>query len=342
MTEKMAGLILVTGGTGYIGSHTCIALIEAGYRVVILDNLSNSNAKVLERLNRITGQTLQFIEGDVRDRPLLDRLFAEHDIAAVIHFAGLKSVGESVEKPLEYYDNNVRGSIELLMAMAAAKVQIFVFSSSATVYGEPDSAIFREDFPLAAVNTYGRTKMMIEQVLEDLYKSNPEWNIACLRYFNPVGAHPSGLIGEDPCGIPNNLMPFISQVAVGRREKLRVYGNDYPTPDGTGVRDYIHVMDLAEGHVAALRYCQNNGGMLAVNLGTGHGSSVLQVIHAFEKASKRTIPYEIVARRPGDIAQYWADPGLAFKILGWKTTRGLEDMCADSWRWQSKNPEGIT
>ncbi len=337
----MAGLILVTGGTGYIGSHTCVALIEAGYGVAILDNLSNSSARVLERLNRITGQTPHFIEGDVRDRPLLDRLFAEHDIAAVIHFAGLKAVGESVEKPLEYYDNNVRGSIELLMAMAAARVRTFVFSSSATVYGEPDSAIFREDFPLAAVNTYGRTKMMVEQVLEDLYKSNPEWNIARLRYFNPVGAHPSGLIGEDPRGIPNNLMPFISQVAVGRREKLRVYGNDYPTPDGTGVRDYIHVMDLAEGHVAALRYCQDKGGMLAVNLGTGQGSSVMQVIHAFEKASSRTIPYEIVARRPGDIAQYWADPGLAFTKLGWKTTRGLEEMCADSWRWQSNNPEGI-
>ncbi len=337
----MAGLILVTGGTGYIGSHTCVALIAAGYRVVILDNLSNSSTRVLERLNRITGQSPLFIEGDVRDRPLLGRLFAGHDIAAVIHFAGLKAVGESVEKPLEYYDNNVRGSIELLMAMAAARVRTFVFSSSATVYGEPDSAIFREDFPLAAVNTYGRTKMMIEQVLEDLYNSNPGWNVARLRYFNPVGAHPSGLIGEDPRGIPNNLMPFISQVAVGRREKLRVYGNDYPTPDGTGVRDYIHVMDLAEGHVAALRYCQVKGGMLAVNLGTGQGSSVLQVIHAFETASGRTIPYEIVARRPGDIAQYWADPGLAFTKLGWKTTRGLEEMCADSWRWQSNNPEGI-
>ena len=259
----------------------------------------------------------------------------------MIHFAGLKAVGESVEKAARVLRQQCARTIELMMAIAAAKVRTFVFLSSATVYGEPDSAIFREDFPLAAVNTYGRTKVMIEHVLEDLYRSNPEWNIARLRYFNPVGAHHSGLIGEDPRGVPNNLMPFISQVAVGRREKLRVYGNDYPTPDGTGVRDYIHVMDLAEGHVAALRYCQDKGGMLAVNLGTGQGSSVLQVIHAFEKASSRTIPYEIVARRPGDIAQYWADPGLALAKLGWKTKRGLVEMCADSWRWQSNNPEGI-
>ena len=337
----MAGLILVTGGTGYIGSHTCVALINAGYHVIILDNLSNSSANVLKRLNQIAGQTPHFIQGDIRDRALLDKVFADNRIAAVIHFAGLKSVGESVAKPIEYYDNNVRGTIELLSAMEAAKVRTFVFSSSATVYGDPKSVPIREDFSRSATNPYGRSKVIVEDILEDMHRSNPEWNIARLRYFNPVGAHPSGLIGEDPKGIPNNLMPYISQVAVGRRERLRIYGNDYPTPDGTGVRDYIHVMDLAEGHVFALRFCQDKGGMLTVNLGTGEGSSVLQVIHAFEKASSRPIPYEIVARRAGDIAQCWADPSLAFTKLGWKATRGLAEMCEDSWRWQNNNPEGI-
>jgi UDP-glucose 4-epimerase len=336
----MVESILVTGGTGYIGSHACVALINAGYHVIILDNLSNSSSNVLKRLNRIVGLTPHFIHGDIRDRSILDKILADNNIFAVMHFAGLKAVGESVEKPLAYYDNNIRGTIELLSAMKEAKVRTLVFSSSCTVYGDPEAVPIRENSPRSATSPYGRSKLIIEDILDDLYKTNTEWNIARLRYFNPVGAHPSGLIGEDPKGIPNNLMPYISQVAVGRREKLNIYGDDYPTPDGTGVRDYIHVMDVADGHVSALRYCQEKGGMLTVNFGTGKGSSVLQMIHAFEKASSRPIPYEIVARRAGDIAQCWADPSLAFTKLGWKATRGLSEMCEDSWRWQKNNPGG--
>ena len=332
--------ILITGGMGFIGSHSYVALVSVGYIPLILDNLSNSSPLVLERLNCITKVQPEFIKGDVCDRLLLDKIFAENQISAVIHFAGLKAVGKSVAKPLAYYDNNVHGTIELLFAMEKANVRTLIFSSSATVYGDPEAIPIREDFSLSATNPYGRSKLMIEGILGDLYKSNPEWNIACLRYFNPVGAHPSGLIGEDPSGIPNNLMPYILQVAVGRREKLYIYGNDYPTLDGTGMRDYIHVMDLAEGHVAALKFCEEHGGMLTVNLGTGEGTSVLQMVRAFEKVSLRPIPYGIVARRTGDVAKCWADPSLALVKFGWKAKRGLTEMCEDSWRWQSNNPDG--
>ena len=336
----MVESILITGGTGYIGSHACVALIEAGYHVTLVDNLSNSSANVLKRLDRIVGLTPAFIQGDIRDRSFLNRIFSDNHISAVMHFAGLKAVGESFERALAYYDNNVRGTIELLSAMEEAKVRTLVFSSSATVYGDPEIVPIREDFPRFATSPYGRSKLIIEDILDDLYKSKPEWNIARLRYFNPVGAHPSGLIGEDPMGTPNNLMPYISQIAVGRREMLHIYGNDYPTPDGTGVRDYIHVMDLINGHVSALHFCQDRGGMLTINLGTGEGSSVLQVLHAFEKASSCSIPYDVVARRVGDVAQCWADPSLAFTKLGWKSTRGLSEMCEDSWHWQMNNPDG--
>ena len=328
-------MILVTGGTGYIGSHTCVALAQAGHELLILDNLCNSRADVVDRLEKLCGKRPGFIEGDVRDAAALDRLFARYPITAVMHFAGLKAVGESVEKPLEYYDNNVHGTLQLLAAMRRAKVKTFVFSSSATVYGDPASVPIREDFPRSATNPYGRSKLIIEDILEDLHRAEPDWRIARLRYFNPVGAHESGLIGEDPQGIPNNLMPFVAQVAVGKREFLNVWGNDYPTPDGTGVRDYIHVVDLAEGHVAALDYLNRQGGLLTVNLGTGQGYSVLDMVKAFEQASGRPIPYKIAPRRLGDIAQCWADPGLAHNLLGWQAKRGLEQMCADSWRWQS-------
>jgi len=327
-------MILVTGGTGYIGSHTCVAFAQAGRDVVILDNLSNSRASVIDRLEAICGKRPQFIRGDVRDAALLDRVFAGHPIRAVIHFAGLKAVGESVEKPLEYYDNNVRGTLELLAAMRRAGIRTLVFSSSATVYGDPASVPIREDFPLSVTNPYGRSKLIIEDILADLDHAEPGWRIARLRYFNPVGAHESGLIGEDPQGIPNNLMPYIAQVAIGRREFLSVFGNDYSTADGTGVRDYIHVVDLAAGHVAALNYLDGKGGLLTVNLGTGQGYSVLEMAKAFEQASGRPVPYRFAPRRPGDIAQCWADPALAHKLLGWKATRGLEAMCADAWRWQ--------
>jgi len=332
--------ILVTGGCGYIGSHASVVLMAAGYQVIILDNLCNSSPGVLDRFGRIVGVTPRFIRGDVRDRAALDEVFAQNRIAAVMHFAGLKAVGESVEQPLVYYDNNVRGTLELLAAMQKAGTQTLIFSSSATVYGDSAFVPYREDSALSPTSPYGRSKLMIEEILNDVYQSRPDWSIGCLRYFNPVGAHPSGLIGEDPRGTPNNLMPYIAQVAIGRREKLRIYGNDYPTPDGTGVRDYIHIMDLVEGHLSALAYCRERGGMLTVNLGTGEGSSVLQVVRAFEKASSRPIPYEITARRPGDVAQCWADPSLANATLGWKATRGLPEMCADSWRWQSTNPDG--
>jgi UDP-glucose 4-epimerase len=328
-------MILITGGTGYIGSHTCVALAQAGYDdIVILDNLSNSRARVIDRLEALCGKRPRFIEGDVRDAALLDRIFADFPVQAVIHFAGLKAVGESVAKPLEYYDNNVRGTLELLAAMRRAGVGTMVFSSSATVYGDPASVPIREDFPRSSTNPYGRSKLIIEDILADLYGAEPGWRIARLRYFNPVGAHESGLIGEDPQGIPNNLMPYIAQVAAGQREFLNVFGNDYPTPDGTGIRDYIHVMDLAEGHVAALNYLDDKGGLLTVNLGTGRGYSVLELAQAFEQASGRPVPYRFAPRRPGDIAQCWADPSLAGRLLGWRATRGLDAMCADVWRWQ--------
>jgi UDP-glucose 4-epimerase len=327
-------MILVTGGTGYIGSHSCVVLMQAGHDVLILDNLCNSRADVLERLTTICGRRPEFVEGDVRDVEVLDGLFANHRISAVMHFAGLKAVGESVEKPLEYYDNNVHGTLQLLAAMRRAQVNTFVFSSSATVYGDPAELPIREDFPRSATNPYGRSKLIVEDILADLQAAETDWRIARLRYFNPVGAHESGLIGEDPSGIPNNLMPFIAQVAAGKRASLNVWGNDYPTPDGTGVRDYIHVADLAEGHVAALDYLERVGGMLTVNLGTGQGYSVLEMIKAFERASSRAVPYNVAARRPGDIASCWADPGLAARLIGWKARRGVDQMCADAWKWQ--------
>ena len=327
-------MILVTGGTGFIGSHTCVALAAAGHDLLIVDNLCNSRVDVVGRLEALCGKRPEFVEGDVRDSVVLDEIFDRHPITAVMHFAGLKAVGESVAKPLEYYDNNVHGTLQLLAAMRRASVKTFVFSSSATVYGDPASVPIREDFPRSATNPYGRSKLIIEDILADLHHAEPDWRIARLRYFNPVGAHESGLIGEDPRGIPNNLMPFVAQVATGRREFLNIWGNDYPTPDGTGVRDYIHVVDLAEGHVAALGYLNRLGGLLTVNLGTGRGYSVLDMVKAFEKASLRPIPYKIGPRRVGDIAQCWAAPGLADELLGWKSKRGLEQMCADAWRWQ--------
>ena len=336
----MASKILVTGGTGYIGSHACVALIEAGHDVVILDNLCNSSAQVLTRLEHITGREPVFVQGDVRDRDCLDQIFADYSIGAVMHFAGLKAVGESVNSPLEYYDNNVTGTLTLLAAMAHALVKTLIFSSSATVYGDPASVPIAEDFPCSATNPYGRSKLMVEEILADWLVANPAWSVGRLRYFNPVGAHPSGLIGEDPLGTPNNLMPFVAQVAVGRQDQLYVFGDDYPTPDGTGVRDYIHVMDLVEGHVAALAYIQRQCGLHTFNLGTGQGVSVLDMVKAFEQASGRTIPYKIVERRPGDIAECWAQPSLAEELLGWKASRSLEQMCEDAWRWQEGNPRG--
>jgi UDP-glucose 4-epimerase len=327
-------MILVTGGTGYIGSHTCVALAAAGREVVVLDNLRNSQADVIDRVARLSGRRPTFVQGDVRDAALLDQVFATHPISAVIHFAALKAVGESVQQPLAYYDNNVSGTLKLLEAMRRAAVRTLVFSSSATVYGDPASVPIREDFPLSATNPYGWTKLMMEQMLADLLHAEPEWRIARLRYFNPVGAHDSGLIGEDPSGIPNNLLPFVAQVAVGQRPQLQVFGGDWPTPDGTGVRDYIHVMDLAEGHVAALDRLARAPGQLTVNLGTGQGVSVLEMVKAFEAASGRPVPYRIVPRRPGDIAACWADPSLAAEQLGWRTRRSLEAMCVDAWRWQ--------
>ncbi len=334
--------ILVTGGAGYIGSHTCVELLEAGYEVVVADNLSNSSFTALERVQELTGKALTFIHADLRDKAAMEEIFREYPVEAVIHFAGLKAVGESVEKPLEYYENNVGGTLNLLMAMRDTGVKTVVFSSSATVYGDPASLPIKEDFPLSATNPYGRSKLIIEEMLRDLYRADPAWNIAILRYFNPVGAHPSGRIGESPNDIPNNLMPYISQVAVGRLEKLSVFGNDYPTPDGTGVRDYIHVVDLAQGHLKALEKLAEQPGLVTYNLGTGQGYSVLQMVEAFRQASGREIPYEIIARRPGDIAACWADPSLAERELGWKAERGLEQMCEDTWRWQRNNPAGYT
>ncbi|HYN41112.1 MAG TPA: UDP-glucose 4-epimerase GalE [Thermoanaerobaculia bacterium] len=334
--------ILITGGAGYIGSHTCVELLRAGHEVVVLDNLCNSREESLRRVTELAGKTFPFVEADVRDRAALDALFRAHDVDAVIHFAGLKAVGESVEKPLLYWDNNVCGTVTLLEAMAGACVKTLVFSSSATVYGDPLSVPIREDFPTGSpTNPYGRSKLVVEQVLTDLGTADPAWRIAVLRYFNPVGAHESGRLGEDPRGIPNNLMPFISQVAVGRREALNVFGDDYPTPDGTGVRDYLHVVDLAVGHVKAVEKLGEGPGIRVWNLGTGRGCGVLEVVRAFEKASGRAIPYRIVPRRPGDIAQCWADPSKAERELGWKALRSLDEMCADSWRWQEKNPNGF-
>lgn len=327
-------MILISGGTGYIGSHACVELINAGYEVVVLDNFSNSQAHIVDRIQQITGKAPELVEGDVRDEALLRDLFSKHPFKAVMHFAGLKAVGESVAQPLRYYDNNVAGSVTLLRVMQAYGVKQFVFSSSATVYGDPASVPIREGFPLSATNPYGASKLMVEDILRDLAASDPEWRIAILRYFNPVGAHESGLIGENPNGIPNNLMPYITQVAQGQREYLSVFGSDYPTVDGTGVRDYIHVVDLVVGHLRALERLNKETGVFTCNLGTGQGYSVLEMIKAFEDASGRTVPYQLVARRPGDVAASYTDPAYAEQALNWKATRGIGQMCVDSWRWQ--------
>jgi UDP-glucose 4-epimerase len=332
--------VLVTGGAGYIGSHMCVELLQAGYDVTVLDNLSNSSTAALEAVHRITQTPLRFVEADLRNASAVRAVFDQATFDAVLHFAGLKAVGESVEKPLTYYDNNVHGTLNLLEAMQAHEVRTLVFSSSATVYGIPEQMPIREDFPTDPINPYGRTKLQIEHILRDLHAADPAWRISILRYFNPVGAHASGEIGEDPNDIPNNLMPYIAQVAVGRLEKLRVFGNDYPTHDGTGVRDYIHVVDLAQGHLKALEFLEAAGGCHIHNLGTGTGYSVLDVLHAFERASGRTIPYEITSRRPGDAAVSYADPSRAHTELGWRATFDLDDMCRDVWRWQRAHPQG--
>jgi len=332
--------ILATGGAGYIGSHTCVELLRCGHEVVVVDNLQNSKLEAVRRVQEITGGKIAFHKADLRDRSALENIFRQESVDAVIHFAGLKAVGESTQKPLEYYQNNITGTLVLCEVMRQAGVRTIVFSSSATVYGNPESVPIREDFPLSATNPYGRTKLMIEEILGDLHVSDPAWNIAILRYFNPVGAHKSGKIGEDPRGIPNNLFPYITQVAIGRLKELSVYGNDYPTPDGTGVRDYIHVVDLASGHLKALEKISGKKGLSIYNLGTGRGYSVLEAVAAFEKASGRKVPYKIAPRRPGDIPACYADPSKANRELGWRATRGLDEMCADSWRWQTMNPEG--
>lgn len=333
--------ILVTGGAGYIGSHTCVALLQAGYEVVVLDNLCNSSSESLRRVESITGKSIEHYRGDIRDRAILDYIFEAHAITAVLHFAGLKSVGESVGNPLDYYENNVAGSVILCQAMAAANLHTLVFSSSATVYGEPAMMPISEQCPTGVpTNPYGHSKLMAEEILKDLGHSDPSWSIALLRYFNPVGAHESGLIGEDPNGIPNNLVPYISQVAIGKLSQLSVYGNDYATPDGTGVRDYIHVVDLANGHVKALQALLRAKGVNTWNLGTGKGYSVLEMILAFEKASGKEVSYRVVDRREGDIGECWADAKKAEQELGWKAERGIEVMMDDTWRWQLKNPGG--
>ncbi|WP_321907233.1 UDP-glucose 4-epimerase GalE [Burkholderia cepacia] len=339
MTAK--GTILVTGGAGYIGSHTAVELLDNGYDVVIVDNLVNSKAESVRRIERITGKTPAFHQVDVCDEAALAKVFDAHPITGTIHFAALKAVGESVEKPLEYYQNNLGGLLAVLKVMRERNVKQFVFSSSATVYGVPERSPIDESFPLSATNPYGQSKLIAEQILRDLEVSDPTWRIATLRYFNPVGAHASGLIGEDPAGIPNNLMPYVAQVAVGKLEKLRVFGSDYPTPDGTGVRDYIHVVDLAKGHIVALDALAKRDASFVVNLGTGQGYSVLEVVRAFEKASGRPVPYELVARRPGDIAECYANPQAAADIIGWRATLGIEEMCVDHWRWQEGNPRGF-
>ena len=333
--------ILVTGGAGYIGSHTCVELLKEGYEVVVLDNLYNSCEEALKRVEKITGKTLTFYEGDMLDRSILEKIFTEHTIDAVIHFAGLKAVGESVAKPWEYYHNNITGTLVLTDVMRKHGCKNIVFSSSATVYGDPAFVPITEECPKGQItNPYGQTKGMLEQVLTDLHVGDPEWNVVLLRYFNPIGAHESGMIGEDPKGIPNNLVPYIAQVAVGKRECLNVFGDDYPTPDGTGVRDYIHVVDLAVGHVCALKKMETEKGVLIYNLGTGKGYSVLEVLHAYEKACGKTLPYKICERRAGDIPTCYSDPSKAERELGWVAKRGIEEMCADSYRWQSMNPDG--
>ncbi len=329
--------ILVTGGAGYIGSHTCVELLQAGHEIVVVDNLVNSAEAALQRVRAITGRDFDFVRADLRDAPALRELFARHALDAVIHFAGLKAVGESVQKPLVYYDNNIAGTLRLLECMAEAGVRRLVFSSSATVYGDPVTLPIREDFALSANSPYGRTKLFIEEILRDQQCADPAWDITLLRYFNPVGAHESGLIGEDPAGIPNNLMPYVAQVAVGKLECLSVWGNDYPTPDGTGVRDYIHVVDLALGHLAALAR-RPQAGVRAYNLGTGRGYSVLEMIAAFERACGRRINYRIAPRRPGDVASCYADPALAKRELGWEASRDVDAMCRDTWNWQSRTP----
>lgn len=331
---------LITGGMGYIGSHTCIQMIEAGMTPIIFDNLYNSKPTVLDRIEKVSGVRPIFIEGDIRNKQQLADVFSKYQIQSVIHFAGLKAVGESVEKPLEYYDTNVHGTLVLVDAMRDAGVKSLIFSSSATVYGDPASVPILENFPTSATNPYGRSKLIVEECLTDFQAANPEWSITLLRYFNPVGSHPSGELGEDPQGIPNNLMPFVAQVAVGRREFLSVFGSDYPTKDGTGVRDYIHVMDLADGHLAALNVVGSKEGLHIYNLGTGCGNSVLEMVAAFEKASGKKVPYQLVERRPGDIAECWADPAKAQADLNWKATRSLQEMTEDTWRWQSNNPKG--
>ena len=333
--------ILVTGGAGYIGSHTCIELINAGYDVVVLDNLCNSSKESLNRVEKIVGKEIKFYEADIRDAKALKEIFAAEEIDAVIHFAGLKAVGESVAKPLEYYDNNINGTLVLCSAMKDAGVKNIIFSSSATVYGDPAFIPITEACPKGqCTNPYGWSKSMLEQILTDIHTSDPEWNVVLLRYFNPVGAHKSGTIGENPKGIPNNLMPYITQVAVGKREFLGVFGDDYNTPDGTGVRDYIHVVDLADGHVKALKKIEEKAGVCVYNLGTGNGYSVLDMVKAFSKACGKDLPYKILERRPGDIAMCYADPAKAKEELGWEAIRGLDEMCEDSWRWQSTNPNG--
>ena len=333
--------ILVTGGAGYIGSHTCVELLNEGYEVVVLDNLYNSSEEALKRVQKITGKPLTFYEGDMLDRDICEKIFTEHKIDAVIHFAGLKAVGESVEKPWEYYYNNITGTLVLPDVMRKHGCKNIVFSSSATVYGDPAIIPITEECPKGQItNPYGQTKGMLEQILTDLHTGDPEWNVILLRYFNPIGAHESGLIGEDPTGSPNNLVPYIAQVAVGKRECLNVFGDDYPTPDGTGVRDYIHVVDLAIGHVCALKKMETDKGVLIYNLGTGKGYSVLEVLHAYEKACGKELPYKICPRRAGDIPTCYSDPSKAAKELGWTAKRGIDEMCADSWRWQSTNPDG--
>lgn len=331
--------ILVTGGAGYIGSHTCVELLESGHDVVVLDNLYNSKKEALHRVEKITGRAPTFYEGDVRDTALLKSIFKKHPIDVVIHFAGLKAVGESVQKPLLYYDNNISGVVTLCRAMQEAGVKSIIFSSSATVYGVPKTVPIKEDFPLSATNPYGRTKLMTEEILQDVFTADNGWSVVLLRYFNPIGAHESGLIGEYPKGIPNNLTPYIAQVATGKLKELKVFGNDYPTPDGTGVRDYIHVVDLAKGHVCALKKATESG-VHIYNLGTGVGYSVLQIVAAFEKACGKKIPYAFAPRRAGDVAENYADPSKALNELSWKTEKSIEDMCRDLWAWQSKNPDG--
>ena len=333
--------ILVTGGAGYIGSHTCLELLQAGYTVAVFDNFSNSSPEALHRVESLTGQRLRIYRGDIRDAAALDHALADSGATAVVHFAGLKAVGESVAQPLRYYDNNVVGTLRLLEAMGRAGVNSLVFSSSATVYGEPQSLPLTEDHPLSATNPYGRTKLVIEDMLRELHVADPTWRIAILRYFNPVGAHPSGRIGEDPVGVPSNLLPYVAQVAVGRRERLSIWGSDYPTPDGTGLRDYIHVVDLALGHLKALECLQTQAQCFSVNLGTGTGYSVLDIVSAFEQASGRAVPYDMAPRRAGDVAACYANPQQAAQLLGWRAERDLATMCRDAWNWQSQNPEGF-